>query len=101
MEVNVIKLVTGEEIFGVVEEWDEKKQVATIDNPRVPMQNQQGISMLPWPMVSKQTKVFLKMEHIMMVVYPLDQFADMYKEAVTGIVKAPANALDKTGKIII
>lgn len=101
MDVKVIKLTTGEEFFATI--FGETDEDYTFDKPMVlgPHPQTGEPMLLPWPMTSQAESLTIKKEYVMFIADLIKQLSQAYSQVTTGLVTAPANALDSKGKLVI
>jgi hypothetical protein len=63
--------------------------------------HEQGLQMVPWLMLSKEDEVTIKNDKIVMIYEPRDELVAGYRERTSGIVTAPADALNNKGKLVV
>lgn len=102
MEVKIVKLITGEELLtqigvSVAEEVTLKQPMVLVMQPGP----QGGLQMIPFLMLAKGDSVEIREESILFTYEPKEELANAYRQQVGSIVTAPANALDKQGKLAL
>ena len=90
-KIKVLKLISGEDIIGEVE--IEGTEVISIYKPLRIVISQQGLGLMPWAMVAKTETFVINQDHITTVYTPATEVANGYRQQITGIVTAPASAL--------
>jgi len=62
---------------------------------------QGGLQMVPFLMLAKGDSVTVKKENVLFSYEPKEELANAYRQQVGSIVTAPANALNREGKLQI
>jgi len=74
MNIKLIKLTTTEELIG---EWDQEKNSITNPVVMVPV-SKDKVGFQPWVPLAEEDEVFLKEEHIMVVLTPDSKLQNEY-----------------------
>ena len=94
MTVKCLKMVSGEELLGEVEEGIES---TAIKDPVVVVVVGEGkLALVPWLPLSTKPEAKITNTHVIASYEPNEQLINHYKGVVGGIVTAPANALPPT-----
>jgi len=96
--VKIIKLVTGEEVLSEVKDLPDG---VVLIKPMMLVMQQQGLQMVPWLMLAKEQKIKILKDKIVMQYEAKAELVSAYQQQVTGIVTAPANAIDGKGKLVL
>lgn len=83
MNIKVIKLITAEELIG---EWNQEKNSITNPVIMIPVSKDQ-VGFQPWVPLAKEEEIFLKEQHIMVVLTPDTKLQNEYNRVYgTGLV---------------
>ena len=74
MNIKVIKLITAEELIG---EWNQEKNSITNPVIMIPVSKDQ-VGFQPWVPLAKEEEIFLKEQHIMVVLTPDTKLQNEY-----------------------
>ena len=85
-EVISIKLINGDEIIARFEKED--NDTITINRPLALTMNGQGLGMIPWVFLGKDSAVTLNKSNTFFIVYSKGEAAKQYTEGTTGIALA-------------
>lgn len=108
MTIQIVKLITGEDILTEVEDIfeDAHDQIYAEDKvklvkPMMLIMQQQGMQMVPWLMLAKKEEVIIGKDRIVFMYDPRDELVSAYQQQTGQIVTAPAGVLDPKGKLVM